>query len=221
MRSMKAPERVPTMKSCRTIALVSLVLATAGAVYAGPTLIYSGQTGVLPYLSNDGTKTMHVNINFAVFDTSTGAYTDAPGPQRYVYVYVLDNQTNSDIPVSFFSLVAPSSSIAGIGTAVTTNGIDAVASLGGTPNINQSADFGFKLPGAGSSSVDQGPLLAGRSSYKLIFTSDYTYKTDGVAIIKGGTADDDKGLPNPETPEPMTVVLLGAGGLALIRKARG
>jgi hypothetical protein len=216
---MKTKERVP-MKSCRIIAFLLLVAATAGSALAAPTTLYSGQTGVIPFLSDDGTKTMYVNIIFAVYDTSTGEYQGAPGPQRYVYVYVVQSQETSQLAVDLFSVVAPLGSIAGIGT-IDNGGVDAVASIGGTPAVNSSADYAFSIAGMS--------LDPGESSFRLVYTSDFEYRTDGQAIVKGGTELDNDGLPVPdgddvpgdlqttEVPEPMTAALLALGGLTILR----
>ena len=102
---MKTQERV-LMESRRIIALLLLVAATAGSALAGPTELYSGQTGIMPYLSDDGTKTMYINILFAVYDTSTGEYQGAPGPQQYVYVYIVQSQSNSEVAVDLFQVLS-------------------------------------------------------------------------------------------------------------------
>ena len=198
------------MKSCGIIAVLLLVAATAGSAPAAPTLLYSGSTGVIPYLSDDGTKTMYVNIQFAVYDTSTGAYEGAPGPQQYVYLYIVENQSKSDVAVDLFSVVAPLSSIGGIGTIENFGGVDAVASIGGEAGVNDAANFAFSIVGS--------PLDPGKESYILVYTSNHSYRTDGQAVVKGGTgATGGDVLPHPDVPEPMTALLLGLGGLALLR----
>jgi hypothetical protein len=200
----------------RTAVVLPLLLALAQVAWAGPTLIYSGETGFLPYPSSDSSKTMYVNIEFAVFDTVSGEYEGAPGPERYVYVYVLTNKADSEAAVNFFSvLAAPTAGMAGIGTLETYDGINASSSqITTVPGVKQSADFEFSL--AGSST---GSLVAGAHSYRLIFTSDNTYRTDGQVIVTDGH-DNNTGLPRPEgndVPEPATVLILGCGALALVR----
>ncbi len=200
------------MKSCRIIAFLLLVAAAAGSALAAPTSLYSGQTGIMPYLSDDGTKTMYVNILFAVYDTSTGAYDGAPGPQRYVYVYVVESQANSELAVDLFSVVAPLGSIAGVG-AIDNGGIGAIASIG---DEAASANYAFSIAGMS--------LDPGTNSYILVYTSDHEYRKDGQAVVKGGIEPLDDGLPVPDdddlpipTPEPMTAAMLALGGLAILR----
>ena len=54
------------------------------------------------------------------------------------------------------------------------------------------------------------------SSYILVYTSDFEYRKDGQAVVKGGNESDDNDLPVP-TPEPVTAIMLGLGGLAILR----
>lgn len=205
---MKTQERV-LMKSCKVLALLTAIAAMAAPALAAPTTLYSGQTGVISYLSDDGTKTMYVNILYAVYDTSTGAYDGAPGPQRYVYVYVVQSQSNSEIAVDLFSVIAPLGSIAGVGTSSSYGDVDAVASIGGTPGVNDAANFAFSIAGMS--------LDPGKQSYLLMITSDYEYKKDGQAVIRGGSGATNNELPRPEVPEPLTAAMLALGGLAILR----
>jgi hypothetical protein len=189
-------------------AAVVLPLVFLLAQVAGAGVIYQGETGTRAYLSADGAKTMYVNIRFAVYDNGLRDYANAPGPQQYIYQYIVESKSTSEVAVDLFSVVAgPTAGIASVGTAYYTGGIDAVASITTVPSVKQSADFAF----------DQTPLDAGMNSYLLMFTSDNYYRKDGKAIITGG----DDGIPLPdgqEAPEPVTVLTLSLGGLALARK---
>jgi hypothetical protein len=188
--------------------VLPLAMLLAQAASAG--VIYEGETGVRSYLSADGTKTMYVNIHFAVYDNLLGDFgSAAPGPQRYIYQYTVENTIASDAGIDLFSIVAgPTAGIAAVGTAPKTGGIDATASISVEPGVKQSADYAFY----------QTPLGAGKSSYVLMYTSDNSFRKDGRAIVTGG-GDGSIPLPDdPQVPEPLTALTLGVGGLAIIRR---
>jgi hypothetical protein len=211
MRLMKTVEKAwkTVMDLRKAVVVLPLVFLLAQVASAG--IIYQGETGTRSYLSVDGKKTMYVNIHFAVYDNLLQDLLSAPGTQRYVYQYIVENKSTSELPVGFFSVIAgPSAGMAAIGTALNTDGIDATTKkITTVAGVQQSADFAF----------DQTPLDIGKNSYVLMFTSDNSYRKDGKAVIK----DSDNGIPvsnddNNNLPEPLTALTLGLGGLAIIRR---
>jgi hypothetical protein len=211
MRLMKTLEKAwKTVVDLRK-ALVVLPLVLLLAQIAGAGVIYQGETGVQSYLAKDGIKTMSVNIRFSVYDNILSDFVSPPGTQRYIYEYIVENTTASQVAVDLFSVVAgPSAGIAAIGTAIYAAGIDATGTITTVPTVKQSADFSFNK---------QTPLDIGENSYVLMFTSNNSYRTDGKAVITGGS---DGSIPKPDstTPEPVTVLTFGLGALAIIRRKK-
>ena len=61
-----------------------------------------------------------------------------------------------------------------------------------------------------------GLLASAQFHSKSIFTSNYAPQ-DGTAFISGGTIGGEAPVPTP-IPEPVSVLLLGIGGLVIARK---
>jgi hypothetical protein len=210
MRLMKSLKKAwkTVMDLPRAAFVLPLAMLLAQTASAG--MIYEGETGTRSYLSTDSTKTMYVNIRFSVYDNLLGDfYATAPGPQRYIYQYIVENMGSSEAAVDLFSVVAgPTAGIAAVGTAPKAGGIDAAATISAEPGVKQSADFAFQ----------QTPLSAGKNSYILMYTSNNSFRKDGRAIVTGGG---DGSIPRPdgqEVPEPLTALTLGLGGFAIVRR---
>jgi|GEM_PF-6674927 len=205
------------MESRKIVTLLTAVLAIASIAGAAPTLLTSGQTGYRAYLSTDGQSLMYVNIKFFVWDQSTGAFAGAPGTEQFVYQYIVENRSDSELAIDKVSFVAAAGAgMSSIGTAWLVDGIDATPAINSTAT-EESADFAFNL--TGDLANGKAPLAAGKSSYQLLLTSDNTY-TSGEAIVTGGLPESDLIVPDSQTPEPVTVLLLGLGGLGIVTGRR-
>ena len=153
-------------------------------------------------------------IDFAVYDqrseyeSVTGL--DAPGEGAYVYAYQIFNDLlASDETVAYFSLLGiDETTISGLGT-----GDD--GSSGKKPAEWYVTTFDcvwkWKLEG------DNSFIYKGDHSWLLVFSSNQDW-VKGSYDIKGPEAEDE--FPQPDIPEPASMlVLLGAGSL-MLRKRR-
>jgi hypothetical protein len=207
---MKYSERVSRMmKSCKVAMALALVLVMAQAVTAlPPTWIY--QSGPVTSHIQSGPRIVDVTVNAYVWnlpDYQIVNPTFELTAGNFVYEYVVQNLSTSTVSISMFQVpVAAPGLINDITTVGTVGGVGATALIVDASTL-PSATYFFLSPA----------LSRNTTSSKLVYTSDYGINTDGDATIGGGSISGDIVMPTP-IPEPVTALMLAAGGLALIGK---
>jgi hypothetical protein len=163
-------------------------------------------------------------LQYAVYDTQSGnewGY-ETPGDGRYIYAYQVFNAntaaTTKDI--GFLKLFGAAGhtltggEISGLGSRKDPN--DQYPEQGKKPflgefdNTEKKISWEFKNAGG-----DFGVIGLGQQSYFLIYSSNIAPVMGGYEIKPPSSQSE-----IPQVPEPATIVLLGAGGLILIRKLR-
>ena len=199
------------------MALVLMVFVAQNAVATLEYMLpesthYSGST-YHDILTDDGY--LRGRIDFAVYDTQM--YPDEfigedgyenPGDGRYIFVYQIFNDYNaSEEEVIYFALL----DILGAPISETGAPITGTSSVDDGSGGVEPSDY----PDEGVWVFENGVIFSDGHSFFLVLSSD----TDWVAgdyEIKH--ADDD--FPIPNVPEPVSIVILGAGFLSLIAGRR-
>jgi hypothetical protein len=210
---MKSSERVGMM-NCRKIVpltLVVLALATAASATISPLLGPSTSTTAL---SGGGGRVINVSVTSSVWkysdyislNPSASSVTSA----KYIYEYILTNLSTSNVSLSMFQVpISGPTLISGIGTVANGSGtIDATSMIVDQDSL-PSATYLFMSPALGIS----------KTSYKLVYSSNGEW-AETTATVAGGSIIGDMKQWTP-VPEPVSALLLGIGGLALIGKRTG
>lgn len=210
---------IAVVMNCRRIVVPLLAALLTIAGVSGAATLVSGDTTV--NITGVAGRNIDLTVYFLVEDLATypGAQLPAGANGAYVYEYILHNHDTSTVKVDLFSVAAElTASIETIGTYGSLPAFDAFTEITekDASGMNQSAKFVFAQFTVGPSTFGDGPLDIGGTSYKLIFTSDYGPK-GGTAFISGGTIGGEAAVPTP-IPEPGTVLLLGIGSLAAMRR---
>ena len=202
------------MKTTKKIILSALMLAAGFLVQnASATLTSSYYDGFVYYDKAWEDGYLRGQIDFAVYDdrseyeSVTGL--SAPGEGKYVYAYQIFNDfADSDKAVTYFSISGLNESISsGMGTQ------DDGSSGKKPAEWSYNATEGYwkwKIDGTNSL------IYQGDHSWFLVYSSNNDW-VKGNYDIKGPENEDE--LPQPQIPEPASMlVLLGAGGLMLRKR---
>jgi len=206
-------------------AAVGLSLLALGAGHSQAALTTTGDsipafTGIAPFSGSGTTGILDANVEYAVFAPGqapaslfgSSSNLSSPAFSDYVYAYVVDNVGTSgagDLSVNLLNV--------GYANGAILENIGHSEALGGNqPIVGQ---------GAASNSYYNlfyaDPITPGTSSDILYFTSpqppDFASSTTG-----NGGLNDPYLLPSPavSVPEPSSLGLLAAGGLALLGRRR-
>ncbi len=213
--------------------------------YLPESALYSGYTYYGEEVeTTDGTSYMQGRIDFAVYDTQAenewaGAGFDNPGSGQYVYAYQIfnDYEGYSEVPVESFSIFGldgaeisiDQTSIRAVEDDLADNyqiDYDEQVATSFTDNTTVTWDFSY----AGIDCI----IEVGEHSFYLIFSSDASwtkgdysleaYDPDVPVPGTGTTGTTDSGVTGssmpPNVPEPLTVALLGFGGLVALAKRK-
>jgi hypothetical protein len=165
-------------------------------------------TGTRGFYQTDGTYTLDVTVDYAVFAPGAYAGVDPSGGSEYVYAYQVRNLIDlNSVEISTLTV-----GILPLTGAHNLNVDSTYALLGGlTPSTvsmsSSSARWFF-----GADTID-----AGEWSEVLLFTSPNGPRWLSGSVADGGLSDR-QAMPSP-TPEPMTLALLTLGGAALVGSA--
>jgi len=236
------------MKSKKVIWLSLLITALILVSQASATLyedaylpestLYSGFTYYGEEVeTTDGTSYMQGRIDFAVYDTTAGnewatvtGY-DNPGSGQYVYAYQIfnDYEGYSEVPIESFSIFG----LDGAEISVDAGSVGTEEDpMGGQDAFDTSLSDTTVTWNFSYGAVDY-TIGIDEHSFFLIFSSDHSwvkgdysleaYDPDVPAPGTGGTTGSGvtgSSMP-PDIPEPLTVALLGFGGLvALVKRKR-
>jgi hypothetical protein len=208
---MNYSERVSRMmKSYKTAMALALVLVAAQVVTASPpTWFY--QSGPVTSHIQSGLRIVDVTVNAYVWNLAdyqaanpTFELTDG----LFAYEYVVQNLSTSTVSISTFQVpIASPASINDITTVGTVGGVGATSVILDASTL-PSATWFFDL---------RPSLSRNMTSCKLVYTSDNGIDVGSATVGGSGGISGDLVMPTP-IPEPVTAVMLAAGGLALIRK---
>jgi hypothetical protein len=206
---MKTSERVGRMKRLG-LPLLSIILALSVAASASPVPVMAPYT-TSSTISGPDFRTINVSVTSTIWNYADYMALN-PGTSilsgTYIYEYVVQNSANSNVSISMFQVpISSPGAIVGIGTANNNGGIGALSFIV-DPATLPSATYLFLTPA----------LAPGTSSVKLIYASNAAWTTS-TATVAGGSITGDLTQVRP-VPEPVTAVLFGFGGLALLRKRR-
>jgi hypothetical protein len=209
MRSMKSSERVKMMNGRRTIALLAVVLGVACVANAIVAPILGPVTTSTSFSGTAG-RNINVSVTSSVWNYSDYLSLN-PSMQiatgKYIYEYVVTNLATSNVSISMFQVP-----IAG---PTLINGIATVAGVAGSLNAVPYIVDQDSLPSATYLFMPTA-LGVNKTSYKLIYSSDGEW-TVSTATVAGGSITGDLTQWTP-VPEPITALMLGVGGLALLRR---
>lgn len=173
-------------------------------------------------------------VDFAVYDTKEQdvqefGIANAPGTGQYIYAYQIFSEETSTEAIPYFNLFGlPDSDGNTVGTpfADVENG-----DMGALEDSSDSSELGVDPEGAFYMSTfdgtdekfavwrfDNGLLLGGENSFILVLRSDKDWVAGGYSFNNY-----EKNVVIPETilnPEPCTIMLLGLGGMLLVRRRR-
>lgn len=210
------------MKLNRIFCLLLFVVMFAGNAFA---VLYelpnsSFQGGAWNGESTYSDNGFQALVQYAVYDSQDGKNEwgyDAPGDGRYIYAYQIFNANASTQDIGYFKLFGAEGStltggeISGLGsqkdptdTQFPEQGIKPFS--GEFDNTEKKISWKF-LNG------DFGVIGLAQHSYFLIYSSN-------IAPVMGNYEIKPPPAEIPQVPEPATIVLLGTGGLILLRKLR-
>ena len=204
------------MKTKRKVLFLCLLVVTVAMVQnAGAALTSSYYDGFVYYdkVWEDGH--LRGRIDFAVYDerseyeSVTGF--DAPGDGKYVYAYQIFNDLMaSDKTVTYFSILGLDESlISGMGTQDDGSSGKKPAEWGYTTTEGY---WKWKIEGTNSY------IYKGDHSWFLVYSSNNNW-VKGNYDVKG--PENEGELPQPEIPEPASMlVLLSAGGLMMKKRRK-
>lgn len=208
------------MKSKNLIFLLTLLLlvtclARSASALPGSGALWGWEPASVSFNFLDNGRVLAGEVEFAVYDAYPGT---APSGGTYVYAYQISNAELSTVSIDSFSAgIYEGAVLGGIGTDnyEVVDGVEpSFAYFSPDAQNAQSAIFLF-LPQLDAL------LASGQNSTTLLFSSEGP-PTTGFGIVEGGSlAQPIEGLPTPApTPEPATILLLGAGGalISLTRK---
>ena len=204
---------VTITKKLNCLVLLFLVILMTNT--AGATLSSSYHDGSTIYSTEDG---LLGQIDFAVYDlddaTSSSEYAatglETPGEGQYVYAYQIFNSFFSQgVGVAHFSIQdAEGNPIHESLMNGTTAYDDDAGGIAPDPIPSETE-------GAWKWTLDGGYIAAGEHSWFLVFSSENDWEAGGYEI--SGAPADPLSVP---TPEPGTVMLLGAGGVWILARRR-
>jgi hypothetical protein len=195
------------VKSCRVAIALALVLVMAQFVTAVPIATDTATATI-----GSGSRVVNYTVDVAVW-TMTAYQAENPTFEltagNYVYEYVVkNNASQSTVSLSMFQVF--------IDDPCAINDVTTVGTVGGVPAdaiIQDASTF----PSAAYFFDLRPSLTPGRSSIKLVYTSDYG-PSDGKATIGGNGGIGGEMAMLVPVPEPVSALTLAIGGLALIRK---
>jgi len=180
---------------------------------------------------------MQGRINFAVYDTTAGNEWEMAGPDfsnpgngKYVYAYQIYNDYDeySEVPIQAFSVLGLDGDAISVDTGSIGTHEDARGGqdASGTSSTDTSVTWNFNGPSDYIIGTDE-------HSFYLIFSSnsdwvagDYSLDAyDPLFVVPGGEGDgivtgDEGVVEGVSVPEPVTVALLGLGGLVAVIKRK-
>jgi len=183
------------------VVLLFAVSAQAGSLSGNPGA-YLGWTGTVAFDNGIG---INGTMDYCVFDLgqfSDSGYTQGVG--QYVYAYQLFS-TGSDTLSSFAMMVQNAANTPG-----TMADLPGVGALSAIISAGAEVEWVFDAPGVG----------AGQNSVGLVFSSPNVPEWLLGTVVDGGGFAYAYPLPAPSEfiPEPATMVLLGTGAMALLRR---
>ena len=160
-----------------------------------------------------------VLVDFAVYDTQGGnefadAGFTAPGEGRYIYAYQIFNHPEAQEDVGYFGIFASG------GDLIDGSVISGLGSVNDNEGGQQPTSEHFD---AATSRIvwefGWDELTPGFHSYFLVFSSN-SAPVAGDYEVRKLQNEGEPPVPDPQTPEPGTVALLGMGALTLIRRKK-
>ena len=190
-----------------------------GALISADPNAMSGWKGAQPFLATDGTETLDVSVDYAVYAPGHYALSggvDPSGGADYVYAYQVFNIVD---PLSVELSALSVGIVAGSGAHHI--GVDTSPGAPGQPGGVLPSDKSFSPTSArwyfASPTVNYGD-----NSVLLLFTSGQAPQWKAASVWDSGLSIQ-KQLPSPQpqlnVPEPATLALLALGGLGVIGRA--
>jgi len=156
----------------------------------------------------------NVRIEFAVYDTQgnnefASAGFAAPGDGRYTYVYQLFNTSaSSEFDIEYFQVNM------GLGAVTSQEQIGSADDLAG--GIASTDAYFDTTMTKGAWEFEDASLVVGKHSAFLIISSDQDWVVGQYSLTQSSDFPVPGGDPN--VPEPMTLMLMAAGGLGLLSR---
>jgi hypothetical protein len=192
---------------------VSLALQTAANADYTPT--YLPQSSIWEGSRIYNQNGVYAYVEYAVYDTWLSNYQNVfdkavkdsfpnPGSGEYVYAYEILNLGTDFDPIATFKLLSGNPSDAtGIGALRDNSGTDIVPT-------NDGSSFVWTF--------ENGVFVANKHSAFMVFSSNQGPVAGSFEISTLG--DNGNEPPNPNTPEPATIALVGCGAIGLLIKRR-
>jgi hypothetical protein len=207
-------------KSLVFLMLLAAIPATAALTNLPEGSLVSGTSRTLYTMANN--KAIDLKVEFAVYDTEADGFSElglnTPGDGRYLYTYQLfcgsvENYGLIDAAMQMFRLV-DSAQANTIGFDADSDGVDPTDSYFDFYTEEPTWEFnGTLTPGANSAILTLSSDNEWTRGYYDLVPSDYG---TGQDTGTGTDTDDD----SAQTPEPATLMLLAAGGIAVLRRKK-